>query len=85
MPIYEYECQRCGHHIEEIQKLNDPPPTVECNIKGKTCELRKIMTCARFKFMPGTVGGWGGWEEQETSLVRQVKGKNSSKYGEGIG
>ena len=25
MPIYEYGCQHCGHHFEEMQKFNDPP------------------------------------------------------------
>ena len=27
MPIYEYQCQKCHHHFEEIQKLSDPPVT----------------------------------------------------------
>jgi len=25
MPIYEYECEDCGHHCEVIQKFNDVP------------------------------------------------------------
>ncbi len=25
MPIYEYECRRCGHLFELIQKLSDKP------------------------------------------------------------
>jgi putative FmdB family regulatory protein len=25
MPIYEYQCQSCHHHFEEIQKVSDPP------------------------------------------------------------
>lgn len=29
MPIYEYECQQCGHRMELIQKHSDPPLT-EC-------------------------------------------------------
>ncbi len=24
MPIYEYQCQKCAHQFEEIQKVNDP-------------------------------------------------------------
>ncbi|PIR21000.1 MAG: FmdB family transcriptional regulator [Deltaproteobacteria bacterium CG11_big_fil_rev_8_21_14_0_20_47_16] len=24
MPIYEYTCQSCHHHFEEIQKISDP-------------------------------------------------------------
>lgn len=25
MPIYEYECQQCGHRVELIQKMSDAP------------------------------------------------------------
>jgi len=28
MPLYEYECERCGHVFEAIQKFSDPPITV---------------------------------------------------------
>jgi putative FmdB family regulatory protein len=29
MPIYEYECDKCGHQVEAFQKITDPP-VVEC-------------------------------------------------------
>jgi putative FmdB family regulatory protein len=29
MPLYEYECENCGHRFEVIQKFSDPPLT-EC-------------------------------------------------------
>lgn len=25
MPIYEYQCSTCGHHLEVIQKMSDDP------------------------------------------------------------
>ena len=25
MPLYEYECEACGHRVEQIQKFSDPP------------------------------------------------------------
>ncbi len=25
MPLYEYECDSCGHRFEVIQKFSDPP------------------------------------------------------------
>ena len=25
MPFYEYECTKCGHHTELLQKISDPP------------------------------------------------------------
>ena len=32
MPLYEYECQACGHRIEVIQRFDDAPPAacLEC-------------------------------------------------------
>jgi putative FmdB family regulatory protein len=25
MPIYQYQCQACGHELEEMQKVGEPP------------------------------------------------------------
>jgi putative FmdB family regulatory protein len=25
MPLYEYQCKKCGHRFEKIQKFSDPP------------------------------------------------------------
>jgi putative FmdB family regulatory protein len=25
MPLYEYQCESCGHRFEKIQKFSDPP------------------------------------------------------------
>jgi putative FmdB family regulatory protein len=47
MPIYEYACQACGHELEAIQKLSDPPLRV-C----PACEqpqLRKRISAAGFQ------------------------------------
>jgi putative FmdB family regulatory protein len=27
MPIYEYQCKKCGHIFEKFQSVNDPPIT----------------------------------------------------------
>jgi putative FmdB family regulatory protein len=35
MPIYEYQCAKCGAHIEVIQKVGDPPPKRCSKCKGK--------------------------------------------------
>ncbi len=35
MPIYEYACAKCGHHLEVIQKLSDKPLTRCPQCKGK--------------------------------------------------
>ncbi len=39
MPIYEYECTKCGHHTEALQKFSDPP-LAECELcHGKLTKL----------------------------------------------
>lgn len=39
MPIYEYECKKCGHVEEVIQKFSDKPHT-KCNFcSGKLQKL----------------------------------------------
>lgn len=35
MPIYEYACEKCGAHIEVIQKVGDKPPKRCSKCKGR--------------------------------------------------
>ena len=52
MPIYEYECTKCGHQIETWQKFSDPPLT-ECEqCHGK---MKKLISHSTFH-LKGT--GW---------------------------
>lgn len=53
MPIYEYECSACGHHLEVLQGINDPLLT-ECP-DCKTTALRKLISPTAFR-LKGT--GW---------------------------
>lgn len=47
MPIYAFECQACGHHVEVMQKMSEPAPTV-CGACGKP-ELKKLLSAAGFQ------------------------------------
>ena len=39
MPIYEYECKKCGKRVEVLQKFSDPP-LAECELcRGKMSKL----------------------------------------------
>ena len=39
MPIYEYECKKCGKRVEVLQKFSDPP-LAECELcNGKMSKL----------------------------------------------
>ncbi len=63
MPIYEYECEKCGHRLEAIQKFSDAPLTdcPECH----EAALKKLISSAAFKLKGG------GWYETD------FKNKNS--------
>ncbi len=52
VPIYEYECTRCSHRFEVIQKFSDPPKKScpECRAK-----VRKLISAPGIQFK-GT--GW---------------------------
>jgi putative FmdB family regulatory protein len=47
VPLYEYECKKCGHRFEKIQKFSDEPI--------KTCpecggEVEKLLTAPAVQF-----------------------------------
>lgn len=52
MPIYEYECEKCGHRVEKIQKFSDPPLET-CDKCGGP--VHKMQSAPAFQFK-GT--GW---------------------------
>lgn len=41
MPIYEYQCKNCGHKLEELQSISEPP-LVKCPVCGKSTLARLI-------------------------------------------
>ena len=55
MPIYEYQCEACGHYLETLQKISDPPLT-DCHKCGKPA-LKKLVSAAAFRLKGG---GWRG-------------------------
>ena len=57
MPIYEYQCQSCGHQHEALQKLNAEPLVIcpACNQP----ELMKKISAVGFR-LKGT-----GWYETD--------------------
>ena len=69
MPIYEYVCSQCNHHLEALQKLSDDP-LVFCPECGEAT-LRKQVSAAAFR-LKGT-----GWYETD------FKNSGKNKKGEG--
>ena len=75
MPIYEYQCEQCGHKLEKLQKISDEPL--------KTCpqcgdqSLRKLVSAAAFRLKGG------GWYETDfkTGDKKNVTGSTDKKSG----
>ena len=63
MPIYEYECEACGHRTEALQKVSDAPLTQcpECD----RLALRKLVSAAGFR-LKGS-----GWYETDFKSGRK--------------
>ena len=47
MPIYEYQCAKCGEHLEALQQVSEPPLTTCPECSG---ELKKLLSAPAFQF-----------------------------------
>jgi|GEM_PF-2001563 len=70
MPFYEYQCERCGHELEVLQKISDPPLT-ECPECAQPA-LKKLVSAAGFR-LKGS-----GWYETD------FKGGKKKNLHEGV-
>src|ERR1700741_4606514 len=83
MPIYEYQCAKCGKTIEVIQKMSDKPLKKHEGCGGA---LSKLISASGFQFK-GT--GWyvtdyarkGSPDKTETSKDAKTEGKDTSSNG----
>lgn len=73
MPIYEYQCEACGHLHEALQKVSDAP-LVDCPACGKAA-LRKKISAAAFRLKGG------GWYETDfkNSNRKNLAGDDAGK------
>jgi len=55
MPIYEYQCHKCGEHFEVTQKMADPPLKKHGNGSGCGGKVSKMMSANTFHLKGG---GW---------------------------
>jgi putative FmdB family regulatory protein len=65
MPIYEYRCGACGHHLEALQKMSEAPLR-KCPECGKS-QLKRLVSAPQFR-LKGS-----GWYETD------FKNKNETK------
>jgi putative FmdB family regulatory protein len=65
MPIYEYQCQQCGHHHEALQKISDPQlrQCPECGRKT----LKRLVSAVRFRL------AGSGWYETDFKSDKESK------------
>ncbi len=75
MPIYEYTCQKCGHHLEVMQKMSDAPLTRCLECKGK---LEKIFSQTSFQLK-----GSGWYVSDYTGRGKTEKKEKSDKGDKG--
>jgi putative FmdB family regulatory protein len=47
MPLYEYQCEACGHRFEVIQKFSDPPVETCQRCHGA---VRKLLSSPAIQF-----------------------------------
>lgn len=65
MPIYEYQCQKCHHHLEALQKFSDKPLR-ECPECGKH-SLQRLMSAPMFRL------AGSGWYETDFKSDKESK------------
>jgi putative FmdB family regulatory protein len=65
MPIYEYQCDKCGHHLEALQKISDKPLR-ECPECGRH-SLKRLMSAPRFRL------AGSGWYETDFKSDKESK------------
>jgi putative FmdB family regulatory protein len=77
MPIYEYECQSCGHVLDALQKISDDPLR-HCPDCGEPA-LKKLLSAPRFRLKGG------GWYETDfkDKNRRNIASSDSAKSGAG--
>ena len=74
MPIYEYACVSCDHHLEALQKMSEDP-LVFCPECGEE-SLRKMVSAAAF-VLKGS-----GWYETDFKNSGKEKPKDTKASGE---
>lgn len=76
MPIYEYQCESCGHELEKLQRMADPILT-DCPACGQS-ELKRLVSAAGFR-LKGS-----GWYETDFKKggKKNLHDSDGSKDGE---
>ncbi|SEI74426.1 putative regulatory protein, FmdB family [Allopseudospirillum japonicum] len=74
MPIYEYQCTQCGHHLEALQKMSDAPLT-DCPACATEGVLVKQVSAAGFRL---SGQGWYETDFKSNGHKKNLSGDTAS-------
>jgi putative FmdB family regulatory protein len=82
MPIYEYRCAACGHHLEALQKMTEAALR-KCPECGKS-QLKRLVSASQFR-LKGS--GWyetdfKNKDEKKRNLVEKGGAESSDTLGD---
>jgi putative FmdB family regulatory protein len=75
MPLYEYQCDSCGHRFEQIQKFSDPPVDKCPKCDG---QVRKLVSSPAFQFKGS---GWYVTDYARKADTAKADGKPAGETG----
>ena len=78
MPLYEYQCKKCKHKFEKIQKFSDPPIR-KCPECGSPVEKVMHAPNVQFKGTGWYVTDYGGKDKSEKSKAEGSSDKTGSE------
>lgn len=78
MPLYEYQCKKCKHKFEKIQKFSDQP-IKKCPECGGPVEKLLHAPAVQFKGTGWYVTDYGGKDKSDTSKPEGGSEKSEKK------
>ncbi len=83
MPLYEYECLKCGERFEIIQKFSDEPVKLHAENGGASCggSVRKLLAAPaiRFKGSGWYVNDYGKGAKKQPKEREEATSKKDTK------
>ena len=77
MPLYEYQCESCGHRFEVIQKFSDAPPV--CPKCGGAVEKQVSSPAIQFKGSGFYLTDYGRGGKSDTAPSKDGKASAGEK------
>ena len=78
MPLYEYQCKKCKHKFEKIQKFSDQP-IKKCPECGGPVEKLLHAPAVQFKGTGWYVTDYGGKDKSEKSKPESSSGSEKKE------